>query len=131
MSPRLLHRSARNTLLTYLPDGTRASRKPRPRLESAGLSLLRCAAHNLTNSSRVVPLLVMRDPVIVECLRRKYEALLPNLDERLRRFWAAEMIEAAGGDANPVQDSHFCPVPFVVKDRRKSAVNELGGATVQ
>jgi Rhodopirellula transposase DDE domain len=31
----------------------------------------------------------MRDPAIVESLRRKYQALGPNLDERLRRYWAA------------------------------------------
>src|SRR5512135_308703 len=40
----------------------------------------------------------MRDPVIVESLRRKYQALRPNMDERLRRNWAAaEALELRWG----------------------------------
>ena len=40
----------------------------------------------------------MNDPTILEGLRRKYEALLPVLDERARRHWAAaEALELGWG----------------------------------
>src|SRR5512135_2851902 len=45
----------------------------------------------------------MRDPVIVESLRRKYQALRPNMDERLRRNWAAaEALELRWGGLSAV-----------------------------
>jgi DDE family transposase len=48
----------------------------------------------------------MRDPVIVESLRRKYQALRPNLDERLRRHWAAaEALELEWGGLSAVVEA--------------------------
>jgi hypothetical protein len=48
----------------------------------------------------------MRDPVIVESLRRKYQALRPNLDERLRRSWAAtEALELHWGGLSAVAEA--------------------------
>jgi hypothetical protein len=48
----------------------------------------------------------MRDPVIVESLRRKYRALRPNMDERLRRNWAAaEALELQWGGLSVVAEA--------------------------
>jgi hypothetical protein len=48
----------------------------------------------------------MRDPVVVESLRRKYQALRPNLDERLRRYWAAtEALELPWGGLSAVAEA--------------------------
>jgi hypothetical protein len=37
----------------------------------------------------------------IECLRRKYASLQPELDERARRCWAAAEALAARGDGGP------------------------------
>ena len=48
----------------------------------------------------------MRDPVIVERLRRKYQALRPSMDERLRRNWAAaEALELPWGGLSAVSEA--------------------------
>src|SRR4051794_30812930 len=48
----------------------------------------------------------MRDPVIVESLRRKYQALRPGMDERLRRNWAAaEALELPWGGLSAVAEA--------------------------
>src|SRR5947207_16020421 len=45
----------------------------------------------------------MRDPVIVDSVRRKYQALRPNMDECLRRNWAAaEALELPWGGLSAV-----------------------------
>jgi hypothetical protein len=48
----------------------------------------------------------MRDPVVVESLRRKYQALRPSMDERLRRNWAAaEALELQWGGLSAVAEA--------------------------
>jgi hypothetical protein len=48
----------------------------------------------------------MRDPAIVDSLRRKYQALRSNLDERLRRNWAAaEALELPWGGRSAVAEA--------------------------
>src|SRR5512143_234371 len=48
----------------------------------------------------------MRDPGIVERLRRKYQALRPSMDERLRRNWAAaEALELQWGGLSAVAEA--------------------------
>lgn len=49
---------------------------------------------------------VMRDPGLVESIRRKYQALLPDMDERLRRTWAAaEALELQWGGLSAVAEA--------------------------
>ena len=48
----------------------------------------------------------MRDPLIVESLRRKYQALGPTMDECLRRHWAAaEALELQWGGLSAVAEA--------------------------
>jgi Rhodopirellula transposase DDE domain len=48
----------------------------------------------------------MRDPLIIESLRRKYQALGPTMDESLRRHWAAaEALELPRGGLSAVAEA--------------------------
>ena len=48
----------------------------------------------------------MRDPLIIESLRRKYQALGPTMDESLRRHWAAaEALELPWGGLSAVVEA--------------------------